>query len=91
MSDFETRIKEHRLIPVVSLPSKDAGVRLAEILVRCDMKVAEITFRTVHGAPGTAEMRKRFPELPFKLSCVSFFSTTVNCFPNCVRLPQTVY
>lgn len=63
MNNFETRIKEHRLVPVVSLPSIDAGVRLAEILVGCGMEVAEVTFRTAHAAAGICEMKKRYPNL----------------------------
>lgn len=63
MKLFENKIQSHRLIPVVSLPDVDAGLKLAEILVKCGMEVAEITFRTAHAAKGIGEMKKRFPQL----------------------------
>jgi len=63
MNSFEQRIQSHRLIPVISLPDVNSGLKLAQILVRCKMAVAEITFRTAHAVTGIAEMKKRFPQL----------------------------
>ena len=63
MEPIENKLQSHRLIPVVSLPDVDSGLRLGEILMKCGMEVAEITFRTAHAAKGIAAMRKRFPKL----------------------------
>lgn len=63
MNTFEKRLGRHRLIPVVSLPDLDSGIRLGEILVNCGMNVAEITFRTSHAPKGILEMKKRYPKL----------------------------
>jgi len=63
MTPFEQKIQSHRLVPVVSLPDVNSGLKLAEILVNCKMQVAEITFRTAHAAKGIAEMKNHFPQL----------------------------
>ena len=63
MNTFENRIQSHQLIPVVSLPDVDSGIKLGKILVNCGMEVAEITFRTAHAAQGIAAMKKHFPQL----------------------------
>jgi 2-dehydro-3-deoxyphosphogluconate aldolase/(4S)-4-hydroxy-2-oxoglutarate aldolase len=63
MNSFESRIQSHRLIPVVSLPDVESGIKLGKILVNCDMEVAEITFRTAHAAQGIAAMKKHLPQL----------------------------
>ena len=63
MNDFTNRLKPYRLIPVVSLPNVEAGVRLGEILVRCGMEVVEITFRTAHAAEGIAKLKEKFPQM----------------------------
>lgn len=61
--EIEEQLTRLQLVPVVSLPSVDAGLRLAEILIRCDLPVAEITFRTPCAADAIAAMRKEFAEL----------------------------
>ena len=63
MNYFKNRIEIYRLIPVVSLPNVEAGVRLGEILVRCGMEVVEITFRTAHAAEGIGRLKERFPQM----------------------------
>jgi len=63
MSSLDKRLQSLRIVPVVSLPSVSAGVKLAEILIRCHLPVAEITFRTEAACSGIAEMKKQFPEL----------------------------
>lgn len=60
---IEKRLTELQLVPVVALPSVEAGLRLAEILVKCDLPVAEVTFRTPFAAEAIAAMKKAFPEL----------------------------
>ena len=61
--EIEAQLTSLQLVPVVSLPSVDAGLRLAEILIRCGLPVAEITFRTPCAADAIAAMRKEFDEL----------------------------
>lgn len=61
--EIEEQLTSLQLVPVVSLPSVDAGLRLAEILIRCGLPVAEITFRTPCAADAIAAMRKEFNEL----------------------------
>jgi len=63
MNTFENRLHSHQLIPVVSLPDVDSGIKLGKILANCGMEVAEITFRTAHAAQGIAAMKKHFPQL----------------------------
>lgn len=63
MSSLDKQLRSLRIIPVVSLPSVSAGVKLAEILVRCHLPVAEITFRTEAACSGMAEMKQQFPDL----------------------------
>ncbi len=60
---IEKRLAELQLVPVVALPSVEAGLRLAEILVKCELPVAEVTFRTPFAAEAIAAMKKAFPEL----------------------------
>lgn len=60
---IEAQLAEWKLVPVVSLPSVTAGLKLAEVLVRCGLPVAEVTFRTPCAAEAIAAMKKSFPEL----------------------------
>jgi 2-dehydro-3-deoxyphosphogluconate aldolase / (4S)-4-hydroxy-2-oxoglutarate aldolase len=63
--EIERTLTSLRLVPVVSLPSVDAGLRLAEILMRCNLPVAEITMRTPYAAEGIAAMKRDFKEILF--------------------------
>ena len=63
MISLDKQLRALRIVPVVSLPSVSAGVKLAEILVRYHLPVAEITFRTEAAYPAIAEMKSQFPEL----------------------------
>ena len=60
---IEEQLTRLQLVPVVSLHSVDAGLRLAEILIRCGLPVAEVTFRTACAADAIAAMKKEFDEL----------------------------
>lgn len=57
------QLKSIRLVPVVSLPSVEAGRRLAELLLRCRLGVIEITYRTSCAAEAMARITGEFPEL----------------------------
>lgn len=60
---IEAQLAHFQIVPVVSLPSVDAGLRLAEILIRCGLPVAEITLRTPFGVEAIAVMKREFDEL----------------------------
>lgn len=60
---IEEQLTELQLVPVVSLPSVEAGLRLAEILIRCQLPVMEVTFRTPFAADAIHEMKQEFSEL----------------------------
>ncbi len=63
IAEIEVQLSNLQLVPVVTLPSVDAGLRLAEILIRCGLPVVEITFRTPSAAEAIAAMKKEFDEL----------------------------
>ncbi len=56
-------LQKLRLVPVISLPSVKAGLKLSEILLKCNLPVAEITFRTACGPEAIAAINKEYPEL----------------------------
>jgi 2-dehydro-3-deoxyphosphogluconate aldolase / (4S)-4-hydroxy-2-oxoglutarate aldolase len=60
IKDLLTRLQ---LVPVVALPSVDAGLRLAEILMRCNLPVAEVTFRTPCAAEAIKAMKREHSDL----------------------------
>ncbi len=60
---IEAQLEKLQLVPVVSLPSVEAGLRLAEILIRCHLPVVEVTFRTPCAADAISSMKRRFDEL----------------------------
>ena len=62
-ASIEARLGTLRLVPVVSLPSVDAGLRLADILVECGLPIAEVTFRTPCAAEAIRAMKGRHKEL----------------------------
>lgn len=62
-AEIEKLLAKLQLVPVVSLPSVEAGLRLAKILIQCDLPVVEVTFRTSCAAEAISEMKKEFNEL----------------------------
>ncbi|THB73554.1 MAG: bifunctional 4-hydroxy-2-oxoglutarate aldolase/2-dehydro-3-deoxy-phosphogluconate aldolase [Desulfobulbaceae bacterium] len=52
-----------KLVPVVSLPSVQAGLELAEILIDHNLPVIEVTFRTPYAADAISAMKEKFNEL----------------------------
>jgi len=63
MSDLLRLLKRMRVVPVVSLPSAEVAVTLAEVLLRCRLPVMEVTFRTAHAAAGLAAISSLFPQM----------------------------
>ncbi len=57
------QLKQMRLVPVVSLPSVEAGLKLSELLLRCSLPVIEITYRTACAAEAMTQIGKEYPEL----------------------------
>lgn len=57
------RLRTLRLVPVVSLPSVEAGLRLSELLLGCRLNVIEITYRTECAGEAIEQICSRFPEL----------------------------
>ena len=51
------------IIPVLVLEDVDTGLRLCEVLQRCGLKAAEITYRTKAAPDVIREAKKRFPDL----------------------------
>ncbi|MBT7162081.1 MAG: bifunctional 4-hydroxy-2-oxoglutarate aldolase/2-dehydro-3-deoxy-phosphogluconate aldolase [Victivallales bacterium] len=56
-------LRSYGVVPVVAVPSVDAGLRLCEALLRGGLPVAEVTFRTDAAAATIAAARERFPEM----------------------------
>ena len=52
-----------RLVPVVSLPTVEAGLQLAELLLRRGLGVIEITYRTECAGEAIERVCREFPEL----------------------------
>lgn len=61
--EIEAILANLQLVPVVSLPSVEAGLQLAEILIRSNLPVVEVTFRTPCAADAIAAMKQKFNEL----------------------------
>jgi 2-dehydro-3-deoxyphosphogluconate aldolase/(4S)-4-hydroxy-2-oxoglutarate aldolase len=62
-ADIVDKLSSLKLVPVVSLPSVDAGRRLAELLLRCRLGVMEITYRTDCAPEAIERIAAEFPEL----------------------------
>lgn len=57
------KLKEAGIIPVLVLENVDTGLKLCELLQKCGLRAAEITFRTKAAADVIREAKKRFPDL----------------------------
>jgi 2-dehydro-3-deoxyphosphogluconate aldolase/(4S)-4-hydroxy-2-oxoglutarate aldolase len=57
------KLKAAGIIPVLVLDDVDSGLRLCELLQRCGLKAAEITYRTKAAPDVIREAAKRFPDL----------------------------
>jgi 2-dehydro-3-deoxyphosphogluconate aldolase/(4S)-4-hydroxy-2-oxoglutarate aldolase len=60
---LQQKLGQHRLVPVVSLPSVESALKLSELLTRYDLPVVEITFRTSSALEGIAAIKKEFPDV----------------------------
>ncbi len=53
----------HAVLPIMTIRSEDAGLRIAESLLAGGLTVMEITLRTVEGAAAISAIRRKFPEM----------------------------
>lgn len=60
---LEDQLRKLQLVPVVSLPSVYAGLKLAEILLRRNLPVIEITLRTPCAIEAVTALKREYPEL----------------------------
>lgn len=51
------------VLPIMTVRSEEAGLRIAESLLAGGLRVMEITLRTAEGTAAIAAIRKRFPEM----------------------------
>ncbi len=56
-------LKSMRVVPVLAIERVEDGLKMAEILDRCGLRVAEITFRTDAAEDVIREVTQRFPSL----------------------------
>lgn len=57
------RLRQARVVPVLALESVADGLRIAEVLCRAGLPVAEITFRTAAAADTIKAISKEFPQM----------------------------
>ena len=57
------KLRSAGIVPVLVLENVDTGLKLCELLQKCGLTTAEITFRTKAAADVIAAAGKRFPDL----------------------------
>lgn len=63
MNEYDERINAIRLMPVLSLPDVESGLRLCAMLGEHGFKAVEITFRTACAQEAIARIREQHPEM----------------------------
>lgn len=70
MSDFQNKsdavvkaLGQVKVVPVLAIEKVEDGIKMCEVLNRCGLKAAEITFRTKAAEGIIKEAAKQFPEL----------------------------
>ena len=53
----------HVVLPIMTIRSEEAGLRIAESLLAGGLTIMEITLRTAEGAAAISAIRRRFPEM----------------------------
>jgi len=53
----------HAVLPIMTVRSEEAGLRIAESLLAGGLTIMEITLRTAEGAAAISAIRRRFPEM----------------------------
>lgn len=57
------QLEKLKVVPVISPPSVEAGLKLSEILLNNNLPVAEITFRTDCAAEAIRAIKQRYPDI----------------------------
>jgi 2-dehydro-3-deoxyphosphogluconate aldolase/(4S)-4-hydroxy-2-oxoglutarate aldolase len=57
------RLNRYKVVPVVVVPSVDKALRLAEILLKEDLPILEIVFRSEVAGRALKEVKEQFPQL----------------------------
>ena len=57
------QFEQYGVVPVISVPSAEAGINVCEALIAGGLPVAEITFRTDAAADTIKEVDQRYPEM----------------------------
>ncbi|MCL1999793.1 MAG: bifunctional 4-hydroxy-2-oxoglutarate aldolase/2-dehydro-3-deoxy-phosphogluconate aldolase [Planctomycetes bacterium] len=61
--EMAKQLRAAGIVPVLVLENLDNGLKLCELLRKCGLKVAEITYRTKAAPEIIAAAKKRFPDL----------------------------
>jgi 2-dehydro-3-deoxyphosphogluconate aldolase/(4S)-4-hydroxy-2-oxoglutarate aldolase len=57
------KLGRFKIVPVLAIEKVEDGLRMCELLDRCGLKIAEITFRTAAAEEIIRQASKKFPEL----------------------------
>jgi 2-dehydro-3-deoxyphosphogluconate aldolase/(4S)-4-hydroxy-2-oxoglutarate aldolase len=60
---LRTLLGRHVVLPIMTIRSEEAGLRIAESLLAGGLTVMEITLRTPEGAAAISAIRRKFPEM----------------------------
>lgn len=63
MAEVKTILKKYKIVPVVVIENYENVELLAEILIRCNLPIAEITFRTEDAAKALNMLKKKYPQI----------------------------
>ncbi|MHB9138052.1 MAG: bifunctional 4-hydroxy-2-oxoglutarate aldolase/2-dehydro-3-deoxy-phosphogluconate aldolase [Victivallaceae bacterium] len=57
------KLSRFKIVPVLAIEKVEDGLKMCELLDRCGLKIAEITFRTAAAEEIIRQASKKFPEL----------------------------
>lgn len=57
------RLSQLKIVPVLAIEKVEDGLKMCEVLDRCGLKIAEITFRTAAAEEIIRQSTEKFPEL----------------------------
>ena len=63
VEDVSVKLSQFKIIQVMAIEKVEDGLKMCELLDRCGLKVAEITFRTAAAGEIIRQASKKFPEL----------------------------
>ena len=56
------KLSRFKIVPVLAIEKVEDGLKMCELLDRCGLKIAEITFRTAAAEEIIRQYSKKFPE-----------------------------